>query len=333
MFEFNINSLNKFVLHHVGNKGNGDGLIFSENQEDIYNINSQIVNLFEKSFISEDKFHFYFESVIDLNPVYTFIKKIFENSHDFHNQTMNISRYLYEQSTHPSIQPGELCFAYFENINYKNDKVKGLGIFKSESKETILNIRNNDKGFFLETISGISINKIEKGCFVLDVDMDTGFIVYLVNNLINKNVKYWNDDFLHICPLSDDYSITKSYLNLVRETVLDVCAEDKIQEVDNLSKVLNYFENNDVFNQSEFINCFDNEVIKKTLIENINCTYNSNLEDFNISKVAFKRQKNILKRIIKVNNDFEIIVKGSDILIEKDVDSKGDFYKIYYNRK
>ncbi len=332
MFKFDISKINKFVVHHVGNKGKGDGIIFSENQEDISNISSQIISLFQKSFVSEDKFNFSFEPNVDLNPVYNFVKKIFESSEEFHNQTMNISRYLYEQSTHASIKSGELCFTYFENFEYNGSKVNALLIFKSENKENILDVRNSEKGLFLETVSGISLSKIDKGCLILDLEMETGYLIYLVNNLINNNVKYWNDDFLHISPLSDEYSLTKSYLSIVKETVKEVCVDDKIEEINNLSSVLNYFENNNVFKKDDFLEHLKNEEVKDSFLEKEKSSFNYSVDEFNISEKALKVQKKALKRIIKLDKNFEIIIKSDDVLIEKDSDEKGMFYKVYYKK-
>ena len=157
-------------------------------------------------------------------------------------------------------------------------------------------------------------------------------MIYLVNNLINNNVKYWNEDFLHISPLNDDYSLTKRYLNVVRETVKEVCVDDKIAEINNLSKVLNYFENNTIFKQDDFLKCFNADVVKDTFIEKTKSFFKSNVDEFNISEKALKVQKKTLKRIIKLDKNFEIIIKSDDVLIEKDMDGKGMYYKIYYKK-
>jgi len=330
MFKFDINKVNKFVVHHVGNKGKGDGLIFSENQKNVSNISPYIISLFEKSFISEEKFAFSFEPDVSFNPVYNFVKKIFENPDEFHNQTVNISRYLYEKSTHASIQSGELCFTYFENLEYGENIVNAILIFKSENKEKILDVRSNENGLFLEAVSGIGLSKIDKGCLILDSDMENGYLIYLVNNLVNNNVKYWNEDFLHISTLCDDYSLTKSYLSIVRQAVKEACVDDKIEEVSNLSKVLSYFENNTVFKQDDFLKCFDKEIVKDFFIEKTKSSLKSDVDEFNISEKALKVQKKTLKRIIKLDKNFEIVIKSDDVLIERDVDGKGMYYKIYY---
>ncbi|EPL6860312.1 nucleoid-associated protein, partial [Acinetobacter baumannii] len=104
-------------------------------------------------------------------------------------------------------------------------------IFKSENKENILNIRNNEDGIFLEPISGIGLNKIEKGCLVINLESEKGYAVYLVNNLLNNNIKYWNDDFLHICQESNSYLYTKNYLNMVCKTVDNVYSDNQVKKL------------------------------------------------------------------------------------------------------
>ncbi|HGP3328027.1 nucleoid-associated protein [Acinetobacter baumannii] len=329
MLDFKITNLDKFVVHHVGNKGKGDGLIFSENQKDLSNINLHLVGLINRSFVDE-KFNFYFESDLDLNPVYSFVKKIFNSKDSFHDQTKNISRFLYEQSTHASIKPGELCFSYIEKCTYNGNVTDCLVIFKSENKENILNIRNNEDGIFLEPISGIGLNKIEKGCLVINLESEKGYAVYLVNNLLNNNIKYWNDDFLHICQESNSYLYTKNYLNMVCETVDNVYSDNQVKKIDVLTKTLDYFENNNNFNKLDFIDYLADSSIDLALNENSSNYFESNIADFKISKNAIKKQKKAVRKSIKLDDNFEIFINKNQNLIEQGIDSKGKFYKIYY---
>ncbi|MCJ0830539.1 nucleoid-associated protein [Acinetobacter sp. NIPH1876] len=330
MFKFEINQLNKFVVHHVGNKSKGDGLIFSKNQKDISSIDSHLINLISKSFTSEESFKFFFETDLELNPVYGFVKKIFESEGNFDNQTKNISRFLYEKSTHASVKAGELCFSYIESCKYKEKMVKCLVIFKSENKENILNIKNNDEGIFLESISGISLSKLEKGCLILNLESENGFVVYLVNDLVSNNTKYWIDDFLHVCEINNSYSITKSCLATVQETINEIYTDDKVRKIENLSKVVKYFEDHKDFNINVFNKHMDDLDIKNCLSEKYIKSPDLNFDKFEISKSAIKKHKKMIKKIIKLDNNFEIHVKDKLNLMEKGFDGKGKFYKIYY---
>lgn len=333
MSNFKINSLNNFVVHFVGNKGKGDGLIFSENQENFIDIDKQIISLVNKSFSLEDKFQFTFAVDLELNPIYSFVKKIFQDENEFHSQTVNISRFLYDQSTHASIQAGELCFGYLNDLIYDGKKTKGLILFKSEKKDKILNVKNNNNGLFLELVSGINLNKIEKGCLIIDLENQSGFVVHLVHDLINTNVKYWNEDFLHIRQLSNNYSKTKLYLNAVKNVIEELYPTDKVLEVKNLNKVLNYFESNSIFNENQFAKCFDSIDMQDALLKRTKNILNGSNVEFEISKNALIKQKKSFRKKLKLDNNFDILVYDNDHLMEKGVDSKGKFYKFYYENE
>lgn len=62
------------IVHHVGNKSNGEGVGFSEKNVNLEGIEQDIKKLLRKSFEMDDLFRFYFESTIDLNPIYSFVK-------------------------------------------------------------------------------------------------------------------------------------------------------------------------------------------------------------------------------------------------------------------
>lgn len=69
-----IDSIEKMIVHHVGNKSNGEGVGFSEKNVNLEGIEQDIKKLLRKSFEMDDLFRFYFESTIDLNPIYSFVK-------------------------------------------------------------------------------------------------------------------------------------------------------------------------------------------------------------------------------------------------------------------
>src|SRR5690554_1568829 len=115
-----IGNINKFIVHFIGNKNNGDGVRFSDTPTDFSDIEEYIKQLVANSFKSEEMYHFYFQSNLDLNPMYQFISAIFKDNETFVEQSQNAGRYLYDKSTHPQIKGGELCVVYFNNCQINN---------------------------------------------------------------------------------------------------------------------------------------------------------------------------------------------------------------------
>ena len=85
-----IDSIEKMIVHHVGNKSNGEGVGFSEKNVNLEGIEQDIKKLLRKSFEMDDLFRFYFESTIDLNPIYSFCKTIFNDNDSFIAQSKHI---------------------------------------------------------------------------------------------------------------------------------------------------------------------------------------------------------------------------------------------------
>lgn len=57
-------------------------------------------------------------------------------------------------------------------------------------------LHQNDVGFEISSESGVSINKVDKGCLIFNIEKENGYIVAVVDNT-NKGAeaKYWTDDF------------------------------------------------------------------------------------------------------------------------------------------
>lgn len=63
------------IVHYVGNKSRDEGVSFSEKELDYTDISSDITSMLVKSFDTKEPCHFYFESTLALNPIYTFAKE------------------------------------------------------------------------------------------------------------------------------------------------------------------------------------------------------------------------------------------------------------------
>ena len=87
----------------------------------------------------------------------------------------NIAKHLYECSEHPKIKSGEFYVAYFTDLVLDDESFDAIGLFKSESKDRFLKVKQKNKIFNVSSEEGINTNKLDKGCLIFNTDETTGF--------------------------------------------------------------------------------------------------------------------------------------------------------------
>jgi hypothetical protein len=337
--------IKSFSLHKVGNKIADEGYTLSKKYVEVEKeLKDLLTHYFVSAFKSEECFQLYHESDLSLNEVFVYVSKVFDNPELLHEQSVNLAKHLYEQSTHPKIKGGEFYVVYFKDCIVDGDTVDAVGLFKSENKDTFLKVYPKGDGFEIESQKGININKLDKGCLIFNKEKENGYVVAVVDNT-NKGAeaKYWTDDFLHVKPRNDEYSNTKNVLSMAKNFVLNELPQHfevtKADQVDLLNKSVEYFKKNENFDMGTFAQ----EVMgQKQMIESFN-TYKSEyefacelavLDRFAISEAAVKKQAKSLKSVIKLDKNFHIYVHGDRDMIEQGTDEEGrKYYKIYYNKE
>lgn len=344
MQDFTIGKIDKLIIHFIGNKNNGDGVRLSDELTHFENIEDQIKGLIINNFKTEELYHFFFLPNLELNPMYQFIKRIFENKDTFVEQSKNAGRYLYDKSTHPQIKSGELCVILFSNCQLNGKVVNCIGLFKSENKETILKINTVKNGYDLTEVIGIGTRKLDKGCLIFNTEHENGYLISVVDN-INKNAEaqYWKDEFLSIKPASDNYHFTKDFLSLTKNFVTNHLNEEfeisKADKIDFLNRSVDYFKKNETFDKQEFeeqvFGC--SNVIES--FRKFDQTYRQENEielsdSFEISAKAVKKQAKVFKSVLKLDKNFHIYIHGNREMIEQGIDENGrKYYKIYYEEE
>lgn len=344
MQNITLGEINKFIVHSIGNKNNGDGVRFSDILTDFDKIEEHIKQLLNNSFKFEELYQFFFLPNLELNPVYQFVSSIFKSKESFIEQSQNAGRYLYDKSTHPQIKSGELGIIYFNDCKINNEIVDCIGIFKSENKDTVLKINNKENGFELTGEKGINTNKLDKGCLIFNTRKENGFLISVVDNT-NKSseAQYWKDDFLGIKTIKNDFHQTNQFLGIAKQFVTKQLDENfevsKADKIDYLNRSVDYFKNSETFNKEEF----EKQVFgDDNLIESFrkfNQTYKKENEveladSFEISTQAVKKQSRIFKSVLKLDRNFDIYIHGDKNLIEKGTEKDGrKYYKIYYEEE
>ncbi len=329
-------------IHLVGNKSAEDGVVLSKSNLVVNDeINSLLVNYFLAPFSSEEYFQLYHDSGIEYNVVYGAVSQIFDAPETLYDQSLNLAKHLYDQSTHPKIKGGEFYTVYFKDCIVDGDTVDAVGLFKSENKYTFLKVLREDGNFNLESEQGININKLDKGCLIFNKERENGYVVAVVDNT-NKGIEaqYWIDDFLHIRQRKDEYANTQNVMAMAKNFVTKELPKEfevsKADQIDLLNKSLKFFKEKDTFDIEDFAN----EVIEQPEVIESFHSFRRNYESknditiddtFAISDHAFKKQQRSYKRIINLDKKIQIIINGNRQNVEQGVDERGKFYKVYYS--
>ena len=261
-----------------------------------------------------------------------------------HEQSTHLAKHLYNQSVHPKIKNGEFYVVYFKDCILNEETLDAIGLFKSENKDTFLEIKQIVDGFDIEDRRGININKLDKGCLIFNTKKEDGYILSIVDNTNKGNeAQYWKDDFLGVSILNNDFHQTNQFLGITRQFVtnqLDEAFEiERADKIDLLNRSVEYFKKHETFDKQEFEEevFADNNVIEA--FHKFDQTYRQDNEidlsdNFGISNQAVKKQARIFKSVLKLDKNFHIYIHGNRELIEQGIDENGrKYYKIYYEQE
>lgn len=344
MHYFDQTNIKSLSVHRVGNHQRKELLTLSKAPIQLTEELQDLLHLyFLQPFDREEYFEFVHDSNLDLHEVYTYVSQIFENQESLHDQSIQLATHLYKRSTHPNIKQGEFYTVYFENVILEGEMMDAVGLFKSENKDTYLQVESKDHEFSIESEEGINIKKLDKGCLIFNTEKENGYRVAIVDKTNRQyEAQYWIDDFLQVKQREDNYFNTENtltmYKNFVTKNLSNELALNKADQADMLNRTMGYFKENDEFQLQDFQ---EKVLQKKEVIESFT-DYKNNYEEerqfqfaeeFPISSTAVNRQNRSFKSVIKLDKNFHIYVHGDRSKIEQGEDNRGKFYKVYFDEE
>ena len=208
------------AVHVVGNKSKDEELVLTDTSSTISNdvTEQYIKEYFFSSFSFELSYQFSHETNLSLNELYMYSSTIFQSPNTFIEQSKNIAKHLYEVSTHPNIKRGELYIAFINDCTIDGYETNAIGIFKSETKDFYLNIKEHQGSFDVSCKKGINTKKLDKGCLIFDFKRKIPEKVYIVDTSRNDAL-YWKNDFLRVTEIEDAYTNTSNVLNVCKKFI------------------------------------------------------------------------------------------------------------------
>lgn len=336
-----VGKIDQMIVHWVGNKGREEGVDFSHKNLNFGSIEKDLITLITKSFSTEDLYQFFFESTLELNPIFTFVRTIFNENIRFAEQSNFIAKILYEKSVLSHIKGGELSIIYLKDCVCDNITVDAIALLKTETKQKLIQFKNLGEGFQIEETSGISLDKVDKGCVIFNLEEKDGYRVSIVNRSPKGDgYRYWKDDFLHVRSCMGAYHQTQNILNLCKQFVK---TEMKEEERTTRAEVINksrqtLLDNNEIQIEDFVNNVFKDKKLSEKFIEytqTSDCADEIMKNKLFINKKIVKLKKSFPSTTIHLDSNFEVNIFGGEEFIEKAYDDEAgmNYYKLYFNKE
>lgn len=345
MINFANAELGEIAIHRVGNKHRATRNFISPA---LYDLDEAMREMLHNFFIKPmkrqvDNLHrFVHREDVNLNEMYNFARSIFVDRDQLLTESVNIVEHLYRQSNHPSIKTGEVYVVMFDGIVVLDEVVTALGVFKTEEKSLFFNVEKDGDMLSLKKQKGVNINKLDKGCLILNTSTEDGYRVLHVDNN-QYDATYWYHNFLGIDYVKNENFHTRNYLQMCNgfsEEVIGAAA-DRGEQIKFLSNSVDYFTSNEVFDLEDFTKTVIPEPERAREFQSYHETYLPEKNNgFNISKSATKSATRAFKSTIKLDTGIQIKMdvfnpESSRQFIERYYDEdKGMYcYKVFFNEE
>lgn len=334
-----IGNISAAVVQRVGNKSLGDGIAFSNELCPMDAVESHLIKLINASFKFDDLKRFDAIDSVEFNMVYRFVSKIFEDTDAIIEQSNNMARHLYEQSIHPNIKVGEFYVVYFKDCSYGDEMVDAIGLFKSESRETVLKVFYENNSLRFQPEDGISLKKLDKGCLIFNTCKEEGYKVAVVDNTNSGNdAHYWVDNFLHVIDCDDDYHSTIQIegfcSGFIKQLQCDGEALYSASKAKNIAQIL-ASANSVTQNQIDTVFCDTEEHTRKFNDYKVKYEESHGVipKEFTPHKDAIKRKTVTKLNSVKLGADFELKILNPNADIEKGFDSEKNrnYVKLFFD--
>lgn len=337
-------AMGPMALHRVGNKQREERNFVSKQlfaPPEL--LRPELLRFFLKSLRKSDEWYRFAHSAdLSLHELHTYARQVFENPDSLLAQSEFIVQHLYNQSTHPNIKTGEVYVVWFSDLLIDDEVVNALGIFKSEQKQGFLNVLVEGGNLGLNHFEGIPIDKLDKGCLILDTEASDGYRVLSVDNN-SYDTQYWMEQFLGIERIADEHFYTSQYLGLVQAFSEEVVGAQS----DAGEKIRFMARSVDFFNQHE---TFDLEQFAQTVIPNEETAQQfrdfkeERMEEvsapFEISRPVLKKAQRKIPSSLQFDNQIQIRLdpknpEASFQHLERGFDEERGmyFYKVYFNEE
>ncbi len=196
---------------------------------------------------------------------------------------------------------------------------------------------NDGREISVRTIYGTSLKGLDKGCLVLNIERENGYVVGTIDNINNgSDAQYWTDSFLHVSARDDDYHQTVKLMDMCTGFVQQLKEQSEVDSVIAAKKTAELLKTSETVQVDELADLLcQNEEQKQafdTYRQSFEEEYGSFADEISVVSKAASRKPVSRMNVLKLGNDFEVKVLNPDADIESGVDelSGKRFYTLYY---
>lgn len=247
------------AVHVVGNKSKDEPLTVSPElsaQVADEGLMRTLTAYFLGGFKSEECYNLHHETDLGCNEVWNFACRIFDDPEALLEHSVSLAKHLYESGMHPQIKGGEFYTAYFSDCIFGGERCDALGLFKSETRDTFLDVEQQAGGVHIAAREGIDIKRLDKGAVIFNTEREEGFAVFVVDNTNRTEARYWIDDFLRVRQRQDNYHNTHNTLAMCKKYVTKHLSKEfevsKADQAELLNETMKYFQEQESFSMDDF---------------------------------------------------------------------------------
>ena len=326
-------------MHQVGNKLNGEPLILSSEELSISQDALRCIKrYFLSSFKKEEYYCFWHHSSLLMNEVYCYIKSIFEDLTSIESNSKYLAKSLYSRCSNSNIKGGDFYIVHFRNCLVDSQMVDAIGLFKSENKDSFLQVSRKGNGFEILEEKGININKLDKGCLIFNTDSNGGYTSIIIDNSNRTEAKYWVEDFLGMKRKQDAYTQSQNAIALCKSFLSQLPIENsKAEKAIMMIRVIDGLNSNSVNIDDLATYAFGQEIAESSF-KSFRCDYQEQNEiifsdNFEGKPECVRKSAINNLRTLRLDNNFVVSIRGGEELLENGYDEKTGmkYYKLYFN--
>lgn len=340
-------NISEFVVHLLDTTADSKSIHYSKSLLELSDDEEKSILL--KNCIDgyKEPFYFQFQNLSfseNQNIIWQNCQKVFDGENTLYEASIPISKYLFNKIQLKECHASYFMFCKINDILVDDELIDAIALVRYESKEQFIRFDQQNGIFKLNMEAGYLLSKFDQACLILNQNHENGFKILNHNRDLKSEVgKIWNEEFLQMIPLGNDYTYTTDYIKITsgflknKKLVNDLI--DKTEEGSILNRSFDYFKNNKKFEEDDYksevlqdkkvINAFDQ--YKESWQEKSNKPLTST---FDVSEFALNKQSKVFRSVIKLDRNFHIYVHGDQTKIMKGVDDEGKkYYILYYNEE
>jgi hypothetical protein len=337
MKEFSQSTISNISIHQIGPEP--DFIRFSEEsailkQED----NNRTAEVLLKGFNLDARYQFSDAGQDQDKVIKNLVEGFFNQAGSFHELSIELAKEWIRLQPE-NLKFREMIVCEFMHLVIDGEEKTGVGIFLTNSRENFLMIQKTPNVFTITLNEGVNLKKLTDCALLIPGTGNPSTGIFFKQNMYDFESNHLADHFLRTKPVSNNFYQTSHQLNILKAYVnQELEDEEPLEKMDTMNRSMEYFKNNDHFDQKDFESAIFDKAEHKAAFERFRHQYAEDkdlqiLDEFDIAQNAVKKKFNYVRSVIKLDKNFHIYVHGNrqNIIRGYDPERRKHFYQLYFD--